>query len=81
MNEEGIISTTAPATMEDKLLTLAQVRERLQIGRTKLWNIISAGEMKRIKHGRIVRVRVSEVERWLECHTGNVGDGETDLAK
>jgi len=66
MSGENITSTPATVKMEDKLLTLAQVRERLQIGRTKLWGIISGGEMQRIKHGRTVRVRASEVERWIE---------------
>jgi len=52
--------------MEDRLLTLADVAERLQISIGTLydWRTIGRGP-RGIKVGAQVRVRESELERWL----------------
>ena len=73
MSGENITSTTAPARDADKLLTLADVGERLQIGRTSVWKIIAEGGLRRVKFGKIVRVRESELQRWVEAHTAYAG--------
>lgn len=52
------------------LLTSAQVLELLQIGRTKLWDLVRHGQMPayRLGSGRNapLRFRRDEVLRWLE---------------
>jgi len=52
------------------LLTSAQVLALLQIGRTKLWELVRAGELPayRIGSGRngVLRFRRDEVMRWLD---------------
>ena len=52
------------------LLTSAQVLELLQIGRTKLWDLVRHGQMPayRLGAGRNAPLRFSrdEVLRWLE---------------
>ena len=57
---------------ESELLTSAQVLQMLQIGRTKLWDLVRRGAFPayRIGEGRSVplRFRRSEVLRWLERH-------------
>jgi excisionase family DNA binding protein len=55
---------------EGGLLTSAQVLELLQIGRTKLWDLVRHGQMPayRLGAGRNapLRFRRDEVLRWLE---------------
>ncbi len=57
---------------ESELLTTAQVLELLQIGRTKLWELVREGAFPayRLGHGRngALRYRRSDVLRWLECN-------------
>ncbi len=55
---------------EPELLTTAQVLELLQIGRTKLWELVRGGAFPayRIGNGRSssLRYRRAEVMGWLE---------------
>lgn len=57
---------------ERELLTSSQVLELLQIGRTKLWELVreSAFPAYRIGRGRnaALRFRRSDVLAWLESH-------------
>lgn len=71
-----------------ELLTTAQVLELLQIGRTKLWDLVRRGDFPayRIGEGRNVplRFRRSEVLRWLErhrVHGARVAGGEESLTQ
>lgn len=55
---------------DHEVLTTAQVLELLQIGRTKLWELVREGQLPayRIGNGRNsgLRYRRSEVLTWLE---------------
>jgi len=57
---------------EPELLTTAQVLALLQIGRTKLWELVRRGDLPayRIGDGRTapLRFRRTEVLRWLDHH-------------
>ena len=52
----------------ERLLTLAQVGERLQIGRTSVWKAIVEGGLRRVKFGKIVRVKEGDLLAWIEKH-------------
>lgn len=52
---------------ELELLTTAQVQELLQIGRTKLWELVRAGAFPAYRIGSSsLRYRRAEVMHWLE---------------
>ncbi len=49
-------------------LSPAEVREYAGIGRTKLWEILSAGEIAAAKVGRSVKVNRLALEKYLADH-------------
>jgi predicted DNA-binding transcriptional regulator AlpA len=57
---------------ERELLTSAQVLELLQIGRTKLWELVRSGAFPAFRLGEgpnsSLRYRRQDVMRWLECN-------------
>jgi len=59
------------ASTEGALLTGREVQALLQIGRTKLWELVRGGAFPayRIGEGRnsALRYRREDVLRWLEC--------------
>jgi excisionase family DNA binding protein len=59
----------------ETLLTLAQVGERLQVGRTSVHRIIAEGGLRRVKFGKIVRVRETDLQAWLEKHASESNAG------
>lgn len=65
------------------LLTGREVQAMLQIGRTKLWELVRAGAFAayRIGEGRnsSLRYRREDVLRWLECQ--RVGAADATLAR
>lgn len=57
---------------ERELLTTAQVLDLLQIGRTKLWELVRAGAFPAFRLGEgpnsSLRYRRDDLLRWLECN-------------
>lgn len=51
--------------MERQLLTAEDVAEVLQIGRTRVYELIYAGQLQSIKIGRLRRVPVSAVDDFI----------------
>ena len=49
----------------DDLLRPEQVGKILGVGRTKLYEMLRAGELPVIRIGRLVRIPRSELDRWL----------------
>jgi excisionase family DNA binding protein len=49
-----------------ELLTIEQVQELLQVGRTFAYSLVSSGALPSYRVGRLRRVRRRDVERWLE---------------
>lgn len=72
-----------PIAADAALLTGREVQAMLQIGRTKLWELVRAGAFPayRIGEGRnsSLRYRRADLLRWLECQ--RVGGAELPLAR
>lgn len=54
------------ATSQFDLLRLSEVAAYLRIGRTTLYQLLKAGEIKRVKVRGCTRVQRREVERYIE---------------
>jgi excisionase family DNA binding protein len=48
------------------LLRIPEVAESLGIGRTKIYEMITTGELPTIRVGRAVRISVSALQKWVE---------------
>ncbi|CAA9385762.1 MAG: hypothetical protein AVDCRST_MAG93-9447 [uncultured Chloroflexia bacterium] len=55
-------------------MTPEEFGEWLGIGRTKCYELLSRNEVPSYKIGRLRRIRVSDIERWLESRE-DVGGG------
>lgn len=47
------------------LMTIAEVQQATQLGRTKVYELIRTGQLPVVRIGRAVRVRRNALERWL----------------
>jgi len=52
--------------MQPLLLTVPQVAQVLNMGRSKVYELITVGDLPVLRFGKSVRVRVSALERWLD---------------
>ena len=50
------------------LLRVPEVAKALGLGRTKVYELIAAGELPVIRLGRAVRVSVTSLQKWVEEH-------------
>ena len=57
-----------PLTGADMLLTIREVAERLAVSRRHVWRLISSHQLPSIKFGRTTRVRVQDLEEFVERH-------------
>ena len=48
------------------LLTIKEVQEATQLGRTKVYELMRDGRLPVVRIGRTIRVRREALERWLE---------------
>lgn len=48
------------------LLTIAQVSKTLNLGRTKVYELIATEGLPVVRFGRAVRVSSASLERWVE---------------
>ncbi len=48
------------------LLRIPEAAEQLGIGRTKMYEMISKGELPTIRIGRAVRISTSALRKWVE---------------
>ena len=53
-------------TVEEELLTIEQVQELLKVGRTFAYSLVKSGELPSYRVGRLLRIRRTDVEQWLE---------------
>ena len=51
--------------METVLLKIPEVMERLAVGQTKVYELMSSGELRSVKVGRSRRVPSDELERFM----------------
>jgi putative molybdopterin biosynthesis protein len=57
---------THMGTVEEELLTVEQVKELLKVGRTFAYSLVKSGELPSYRVGRLLRIRRTDVEQWLE---------------
>ena len=63
------------------LLRPNEAAERLAVGRSKLYELIAAGEVPSVKIGRSLRVPAAALEQWVaERAASAVGDGMVQAA-
>ncbi len=55
-----------PVLLADRILTVPQVAIYLQISKSKIYYLISRRQIPHIRLGRNVRIRESDLGRWLE---------------
>ena len=48
------------------LLRIPEAAEQLGIGRTKIYEMISKGELPTIRIGRAVRISANTLQKWVE---------------
>ena len=53
--------------MEKILLKVHEAGEMLGLGRSKIYEMIAAGEIKTIRVGRAVRVPVASLREWAQA--------------
>lgn len=57
--------------MDKILLKPAEVAERLRIGRSLVYELITQGEIPSIRLGRCIRVPVAALNEWIESKQNN----------
>ena len=58
--------------LADRVLTVPQVAQYLQISKSKIYYLISRKQMPHIRLGRNVRIRESDLLKWLELQIEKV---------
>jgi len=53
----------------ESLLTLTQLRERLQCSRSTAWKLIHEHNLPTLRIAGLVRVRERDLQAWLDNHT------------
>ena len=51
------------------LMTIPQVVQALRLSRTKVYDLINSGQLPVIRIGRSVRVRSTDLDRWVKSLT------------
>ena len=62
--------------MQPLLLTVEQVAQALNFSRSKVYELITVGDLPVLRFGKSVRVRVSALERWLDLQEQNSISGQ-----
>ncbi len=59
--------------MQPLLLTVEQVAQVLNFSRSKVYELITVGDLPVLRFGKSVRVRVSALEQWLNLQEEKAG--------
>jgi len=51
--------------LDDRILTVPQIAEYLQLSKSKIYYLISRKQFPHLKLGKNVRVRESDLQKWL----------------
>ena len=62
----------------DKIMKISEVAEMLRISRSKIYTLVTTNQIPHIRIGHSVRIRYSELTRWLEDNS-NRPSGMLDL--
>ena len=65
---------TTPTLLEDPILTIPQVAKYLQLSRSKVYYLASKKQLPHLKLGKNIRVRLSDLQKWLNQQTEKFGD-------
>lgn len=52
----------------EPLLTIEQMAEILVVGRTKAYELVRTKQVSVVRHGRLVRIRKADLQRWIDSH-------------
>jgi excisionase family DNA binding protein len=55
----------------DKVFTIPEVAAYLKISKSKIYQLVSQKQIPLLKVGRNVRIRESDLKKWLELQTEN----------
>ncbi len=50
----------------DAVYTVKQVAKQLQLSKAQVYAMVTKGEIRHLKIGRIIRLRQADLNRWLE---------------
>jgi len=64
--------------MDKGLLTVGEAASYLSCGRTKLFELLRAGEVRVVKLGRATRIPRRELDSWIASRTGPLGSDPTE---
>ncbi len=53
------------ASDDQEFLTVSQVRERLQIGKSKAYSLVATRSIPSIRVGRCLRIRRADLDRYI----------------
>jgi putative molybdopterin biosynthesis protein len=59
-------ATRDSTALAEEFLTVEEVQELLKVGRTFAYSLVRSGELPSYRVGRLLRIRRSDVEDWLE---------------
>jgi excisionase family DNA binding protein len=58
--------------LEDPILTIPEVARYLKVSKSKIYNLVSKKEIPHLKIGRNVRIRQTDLQRWMEKQTNQL---------
>lgn len=61
--------------MEKKLLRPKEAMEAIGIGKSKFYEMLSAGEISVVRIGRALRIPVSSLDEWIERNKIEASNG------
>ena len=56
---------TKAVLLEDPILTVAEVAHYLKMSKSKIYYLVSRRQIPHLKLGRNVRIRVSDLQEWM----------------
>jgi len=60
------MSTPQTPLTQDKVFTIPEVAAYLKISKSKIYDLVSRKKIPHLKVGRNVRIRESDLQRWVE---------------
>ena len=65
--------------MIENLLTVKDLQDRLNVSRSMAWKLVYSGEIPHVKIGRCVRLRVADIEAFLNMQFMSAGSESRSL--
>lgn len=66
------MTLTNSYSSSDRVLTIPEVATYLKISKSKIYYLVSRNEIPHLKLGRNVRIRESDLQKWLEHQVEDV---------